>query len=68
MSLRPCPCGKTPANLCVMEGHTHSYAFVSGDCCGDWLVDFRIRFSAPGSEERMTLATEAWNRAPRKDA
>ena len=65
MDLRPCPCGKTPALLSVMEGGSCKWAFVSGDCCGEWYVEFRTQYKELDSDECYALAVEAWNRTDR---
>jgi len=67
--LRPCPCGETPEALTLVEGSSCKWAFVSGNCCNEWLIEFRTDYcnldaSEPEIEERMIAA---WNNAPRKE-
>jgi len=64
--LAPCPCGKTPEDLGIDPGDTCKWAWVHGDCCGEWNIEFRTDFYEVDSEECMVLATKAWNDAPRK--
>ena len=42
--LAACPCGKTPNKLHIAEGNTCKYAFVYGDCCGEWNIEFRTDY------------------------
>ena len=67
MKLKKCPCGKTPEKLSIMEGSTAKWAFVGGDCCGDWLVEFNTHYCELGSDECDDLAVDAWNRQTRWD-
>ena len=59
----PCPCGKTPTGLYVTETRSVKWAFVYGECCGDWHIEFRTNYTE--GDELMKHATEAWNNAPR---
>ena len=61
--LKACPCGTVPAKLGVMEGDTFRWRRVSGDCCGEWEIEFRVNPNAPKSIDKQ--AAEAWNAAPR---
>ena len=61
--LKPCPCGKTPENVSVYPGNTCKWAYVTGDCCQEWHLEFRTYFK--DGEELMRLAVEAWNEGPR---
>jgi len=65
--LKACPCGKTPDRLSITESATSKWAFVSGDCCGDWLVEFRTNYHDLASSEMYELAEKAWNEMPRTD-
>ena len=61
-----CPCGDIPTVLCVDDlGYSSKHARVSGNCCGEWSVEFRTGYAEPGSEEIDFMAREAWNAAPR---
>lgn len=61
--LAPCPCGEVPDSLIVCEGRLGSEAMVSGNCCDEWSVEFRINYKDPYSPEGYALAVEAWNGA-----
>jgi len=64
--LEPCPCGKTPAYLCLTPGESCKWAWVSGDCCTEWNVEFKTHYKDIDSNECKKLALEAWNRSPRE--
>ncbi len=64
--IKPCPCGRTPEKLYIHDtGQGGKWANVSGDCCGEWEIEFRTGYHDYGSDECMTLAITAWNEAPR---
>lgn len=63
--LKPCPCGETPTSLFVTPTQTSKYANVSGDCCGEWMIEFRTHYHDTESAECMKLAEAAWYEAPR---
>ena len=64
--LKACPCGKTPAGLGITDGSQGGkYHYVSGDCCGEWTIEFRANYKPLESAECMALAVTAWNAAPR---
>ncbi len=63
--LKPCPCGKTPTALLIVDGPTSRDAYVHGACCGMWEIEFRKGFRRNDSPETMALAVLAWNDAPR---
>jgi len=65
--LKPCPCGRTPKELCVSDaGQGGKWANVSAmSCCGCWEVEFRTRYHGLDSGRCMEYAIEAWNEAPR---
>lgn len=63
--LAACPCGKTPNKLHISEGNTCKYAFVYGDCCGEWNIEFRTDYFKLDSVEIKVLAADAWNSASR---
>lgn len=65
--LKPCPCGKTPKQLCVTEGITHRWIYVTGDCCGEWMIEGRSNLAKVGTPECSDAAIDAWNNAPRRD-
>lgn len=61
------PCGAKPTPLNLTEGKTCKYGLVCGDCCGEWLVEFRADHCEIDSEECVALAKEAWNQAARME-
>lgn len=65
--LKACPCGKVPAHLSVSspEGDRPKWARVSGDCCGEWEIEYRNQYEQLGMPASQDRATAAWNRAPR---
>lgn len=60
-----CPCGKIPSKLHIEQGVSSKYSFASGDCCGDWMVEFRTGYHNKDSR-LMERAAKAWNEAQRK--
>ncbi|MCP4354144.1 MAG: hypothetical protein GY793_00665 [Proteobacteria bacterium] len=62
---RDCPCGKIPIELTIEEGYTCKHAWVAGDCCGGWSIEFRTNYYETDTLECMELATLAWNNAIR---
>ena len=66
MKLAKCPCGKIPLVLVIEAANTYRYGYVYGDCCHDWIVEFKRNTTMEiDSPENIKLATEAWNNAPR---
>jgi len=66
-ALLACPCGAVPKNLSVQgDGMADKWGTVSGDCCGEWSIEFRNQYAGIPSEESTALATVAWNAAPRQ--
>jgi len=63
--LKVCPCGEIPEALQISPSNTSKWAYASGTCCGEWMVEFQTKYNLLGSTECMTLAIEAWNYAPR---
>ncbi len=64
--LKPCPCGKIPSALSIVDaGQGGKWANVMGDCCSEWMIEFRTSYYALDSNDCMKLATEAWNDSPR---
>ena len=64
--LKPCPCGQTPKNLCIVPSADGSkWAYVYGGCCGDWNIEFRTNYNRLDSDECMKIAIEYWNDAER---
>lgn len=62
VALKPCDCGKTPDKLHIARNGA-KYAFVSGDCCGDWTLEFETDYYSVGSSKCMELAIQCWNEA-----
>jgi hypothetical protein len=66
--LAPCPCGRPISELQISDsGQGNKWANVAGNCCGEWMVEFRTLNENLTSEKCMSLAMEAWNKAPRHD-
>lgn len=63
-NLKPCPCGKTPASLFIADNGS-KWAYVCGDCCNEWHIEFRTQYHRIETDECMALAIEAWNMAER---
>ena len=64
--LLPCPCGEIPSGVGVTSaGQGGKWAWVNGDCCGVWCIEFRTDYNALDSSECLELAVEAWNEALR---
>ena len=62
--LAPCPCGKTPKQLDIVEGSTYRWRYVAGDCCGEWTIEVRVNYG--NSEKEINDAcVEYWNDATR---
>jgi len=65
--LKPCPCGKTPTKLLISQSETTKYAYIYGNCCTEWIIEFRTKYYKLDSPECMELAIAEWNNAPRFD-
>lgn len=66
VSLRPCPCGRPIDDLIITDnGQGGKYMLVSGNCCGEWQIEFRANYHKAGTAECKELARKAWNGAPR---
>lgn len=63
--LKPCPCGETPTKLGIDGTGRSKWAFVYGNCCSEWHIEFRTNYALPNSDECMKLGIYAWNDAPR---
>ena len=64
--IKECPCGEIPTELIIEKGG-RKYSFAYGDCCSDWLIEFRSNYFKPDSIECKQLALKAWNGTKRKD-
>jgi len=68
-TLLPCPCGKVPTELHLVDnGQGFKWANASGDCCGEWMIEFRTEYYKLDSPAAMNLAFHAWNAALRASA
>ena len=64
--LLSCPCGETPTAIGICDnGQGGKWASATGNCCGEWSIEFRTQYDALDSAECMKLAVSAWNEAPR---
>ena len=64
--LKPCPCGETPTKLHITDaGQGGKWALASGDCCGEWIVEFRTGNYALDHIKCYRRGMEYWNDAPR---
>ena len=62
--LNKCPCGEVPTDIHI-RGQDAKWAFASGNCCNDWLIEFRTKYCSIDSNECKELAIVAWNKVPR---
>jgi hypothetical protein len=66
-TLKPCACGHTPKELLISDANQGGkWAYVAGDCCGEWELEFRTSYFPLDSQECMDAAIERWNQAPRQ--
>ena len=66
--LKSCPCGQPLDGLIITEnGQGTKYANVAGNCCGEWMIEFRTNYESLESKKCMQLAISAWNSAPREN-
>lgn len=63
MTLKRCPCGQIPSQLHITYDDVRKWNYVSGDCCGEWEVEFRSGYVTGDALKRF--AKHAWNRAKR---
>jgi len=64
--LLPCPCGEIPTALNITDANQGSkWAFASGNCCGEWTIEFRTQYRPIDGREVKHLAYVAWNDSPR---
>lgn len=62
---KKCPCGEYPKSLSITDTLSGKWAFVTPDCCGEWMIEYRNGYET--GIERENLALEAWNEAPRPE-
>ena len=68
MKLSPCPCGKTPTDLTIQEGSTYRWRYISGNCCGEWMIESsRIEYPATDEQIKEQCAND-WNEAQRANS
>ena len=60
--LSRCPCGKVPSSVVIAYGPS---CYVSGDCCGEWAVEYSAGDFDIGNDEYRTKAEAVWNNATR---
>jgi len=66
LNLSRCPCGEIPKRLIITDNEYETkWAKVCGNCCGDWIVEFKLDSHHIESNLDMELAIQAWNDAPR---
>lgn len=63
--LLPCPCGKTPTELHLAESLSYKWGWASGNCCGEWNIEFRTVNNTLDSPETTEQAIKCWNDTPR---
>jgi hypothetical protein len=63
--LKACPCGKIPTKLLLEETCAGKYANAFGDCCNEWIVEYRTHLYQFDSDESRDNAIKAWNQSTR---
>jgi hypothetical protein len=64
--LAACPCGRPIDKLTITDaGQGAKFANAAGNCCGEWMVEFRTNYEPFDSDKCIELAVAAWNNAPR---
>ncbi len=64
MKIKPCPCGEMPETLHVQDGSTYRWRYITGSCCGEWMLEVRVPCDKRPAEI-YRKCVEAWNTAPR---
>lgn len=64
IQLKPCPCGVVPRMLMINCADRAKYGQMTGDCCGEWTVDFKNGYASDKQVTQLKAVT-AWNDAPR---
>lgn len=62
-----CPCGETPAELFVRLPKGSKQGIVAGNCCGDWLLEFKAGYPKDDAD-LLERGKMAWNNQPRGTA
>jgi hypothetical protein len=67
-TLRRCPCGEIPESICiqVFHGPKETRVFAYPSCCSVWHVELNVSNIDIFSINRIKLAIDAWNNAPRQ--
>ena len=71
IELKSCGCGQTPKNLIIQKGSTYRWRYVSGDCCGEWMMEARVATKAGMDRFECShpyiykQCVESWNEVPR---
>ena len=66
IKLAKCACGKNPTDVSIYDAtQGGKWANVQGNCCGEWMIEFRTNYLALDSDECKELAIAAWNDADR---
>jgi hypothetical protein len=64
--LARCPCGAIPEALSIYDGgQGGKWHYVVGNCCGEWMIEFRASYHAIDSDACKALAAAGWNAAKR---
>ena len=64
--LKICPCGQLPKKLNVSaDSNTPKWAYATGSCCNEWIIEFRNSYEKIGGNESIRLANDAWNNMTR---
>jgi hypothetical protein len=63
IGIKRCPCGEYPSQVMVDDGDSVKWNRVSGDCCGDWEIEFRSDYKTGAA--LYSAAKDAWNNAKR---
>lgn len=65
--LARCPCGKVPESLHIQDGSTYRWRYVTGNCCGEWILEARVSPLEDGETEE-SRCEKWWNSAPRGES
>jgi hypothetical protein len=68
-NIKSCPCGKIPERLYIqLIGPLGTQGCALAECehCRYWGVEFTVSYNELNPDAAMSLAIEAWNKAPRK--
>lgn len=71
VGIKRCPCGEYPNSLFINQAtpsdtyNGSKYSYVSGNCCGEWEVEFRSNYLEGAA--LYSVAKDAWNKIKRWD-